>query len=74
MFDEGPRPNRAYTRILRSDPSLDAISFDDDEGDDMEITIEERTSVEVVPESAEDNEVIIHHIISILKHSQLFLF
>jgi len=36
LFDEGPRPNRAYTRILRSDPSLDAISFDDDEGDDMD--------------------------------------
>ena len=36
LFDEGPRPNRAYTRILRSDPSLDAISFDDEEGDDMD--------------------------------------
>ena len=41
LFDEGPRPNRAYTRILRSDPSLDAISFDDEEGDDREWMQEE---------------------------------
>merc|ERR1711963_923951 len=36
LFDEGPRPNRAYTRILRSDPQLDAISFDEDEGEDID--------------------------------------
>ena len=28
-----PRPNRAYTRILRSDPKVETIAFDDDEDD-----------------------------------------
>jgi len=36
LLDEGARPNRAYTRILRSDPALDAINFDEEDGDDIE--------------------------------------
>lgn len=38
LMDEAsaPRPNRAYTRILRSDPQLEALSFDDDDGDDFD--------------------------------------
>lgn len=33
VMDEAsaPRPNRAYTRILRSDPRLETIAFDEDE-------------------------------------------
>lgn len=35
LMDEtsAPRPNRAYTRILRSDPKVETIAFDDDEDD-----------------------------------------
>jgi len=35
LMDEAsaPRPNRAYTRILRSDPEVETFSFDEDDDD-----------------------------------------